>query len=484
LNLRLKFILILILFCVGVGVNVSAAIWANSVLLARATVAFQAADDAASSLESLRNTLSLQRAALQSMVDTDLVHREGLREIAHWSGVLRGATQRLTATGLEGGLSARTQRLKSELDEHLHQVEQAMDQQVPGTPPRDAAHLQSVLIPGYRHLNDELQVMAGAMVRARHQAAGSMSENSEEVSIILVLMAVVEFIVVMVLLSLFRRWIIEPIGHISVATEQIAAGNLDYRMQHGRNDELGALAVQVNHMAESLARAQREAQQSARMAAVGEMVSVVAHNIRNPLAGIRATAQACLPEMQAGSQLRTLQQRIIDSVDTLEQWLKQLLHLNRPLQLTVEPTSLDDLVADLKKTFEPTLQRHAVELLYKPVRQRLIIDVDRQHFVQAMAAIIDNAIEASPAGSEVVLRAEPVADRFRIDISDSGAGVPYFTTKPGGTGIGLSMAKKIIEAHRGELSVVRNGQSGHRGATFRIELNAPATAKGRSAVHG
>lgn len=494
MSLRLKFILILILFCVGVGVNVYAAIWANSVLLARATTAFQAADDAASSMESLRNTLNMQRVALLNMVDMGFVNPEVLREIEHWSSVVRGATPRLLTTGLEGSLSAETQNLKAELEEHVNQIETAMAAQIPGTPLRDLAHLQGVLVPGYHRLDDTLQAMAGALVRARHRAAGSMSGDSETVSMILVGMAAVEFIVVMMVLSLFRHWIIEPIARISMATQQIAAGNLDYRMEHGRADELGALAVQVNHMAESLARAQREVEQSARMAAVGEMVSVVAHNIRNPLAGIRATAQAALPEMQAGSQPHTLQQRIIDSVDSLEQWLKELLHFNRPLHLKVEPTSLDDLIGDLKRTFEPTLQRHAVNIAYQPSRPRLIIHVDRQHFTQAMAAIIDNAIEASPAGSDVELRAEPIDGRFRIEVSDSGKGIPeelyqqvfesYFTTKPGGTGLGLSMAKKIIAAHRGELSVVRNGQTGRRGATFRIEIKAPVPAKARSRAHG
>ena len=117
-------------------------------------------------------------------------------------------------------------------------------------------------------------------------------------------------------------------------------------------------------------------------------------------------------------------------------------------------------------------------------RLQQTIAIDRQHFIQALASILDNAIESAPAGSRVDIHAGLCADDrkgFFIEIADHGDGVPealrsrifepYFSTKLGGTGIGLSMAKKIVEAHSGRLTIHQtNGSAGQGGATFRIEI--------------
>jgi signal transduction histidine kinase len=229
------------------------------------------------------------------------------------------------------------------------------------------------------------------------------------------------------------------------------------------------------------------------------MVSVVAHNIRNPVAGIRATAQTCMREFEPGSATHRQQERIIKAVDSLEQWLKELVHVNLPIELTLKDTSIDELIADLQQIFQPASQRKNVSIDYAPSRAHLQVPVDHRHFVQAIASILDNAIQAAPTGSAVDIRtgrAGECGDRFFIEISDSGSGVaenlrkkifePHFSTKAGGTGIGLSMAQKIIEAHSGRLSLVAcNGQtSDAAGATFRIEIPIDSMAHKADSPHG
>jgi signal transduction histidine kinase len=147
----------------------------------------------------------------------------------------------------------------------------------------------------------------------------------------------------------------------------------------------------------------------------------------------------------------------------------------------------------------PASQRKNVSIEYAPLRSHLQVPVDRRHFVQAIASILDNAIQAAPTGSAVDIRTGWAGEReghFFIEISDSGPGVAenlhkkifeaHFSTKAGGTGIGLSMAKKIIEAHSGHLSLVAcNGKSADAvGATFRIEIPIHTTARKGDAPHG
>ena len=92
---------------------------------------------------------------------------------------------------------------------------------------------------------------------ARRAGAIETRSATERVNFTLVGMAVIEFGIMVVIMSLFRNWVISPIGKIREATEEIAAGNLDYRLSYRRRDELGNLAIEVNHMAESLSTAQR-----------------------------------------------------------------------------------------------------------------------------------------------------------------------------------------------------------------------------------
>jgi signal transduction histidine kinase len=204
-------------------------------------------------------------------------------------------------------------------------------------------------------------------------------------------------------------------------------------------------------------------------------------------------------EFEPGSATYRQQERIIKAVDSLEQWLKELVHVNLPIELTLKETSIDELIGDLKQIFLPASQRKNVSIDYTPSRAHQQVPVDHRHFVQAIASILDNAIQAAPTGSAVDIRSGQAGDRdnhFFIEISDSGPGVAenlrkkifetHFSTKAGGTGIGLSMAKKIIEAHSGRLSLVAcNGElTDAVGATFRVEVPLRNHTATRDAPHG
>ncbi len=488
LSLRFKFILVVVLFCLAVAVNIYAAIWANKILLAEATEAFDNTFHASAILEYIREGLDAQIRVLAQVTDDDQLVKTEHAAIVYWTTVLEADLRRM--------------------DEHMQEV-----RDVPGLPALSTAlqgHLlrmrrltkdysTPVLTVDQRRvlaehdqrraaLDELMRDAASALDLARRSGAIETRSATERVNFTLLGMAVIEFGIMVVIMSLFRNWVIAPIGDIRAATEQIAAGNLDYRLGYRRRDELGNLAVEVNHMAESLSTAQRQLKTTERMAAVGEMVSVVAHNIRNPLAGIRASAQTAL-NVDDSDDAHRLQRRIIETVDSLEQWLKELLHLNRPLELRPEATDLDEMVSTLSQIFKPAMDRKSVDIQYEPERAGQNIEVDAQYFVQAVASILDNAIQASPAGAAVRFKAHPVNGRFRIEITDAGRGVPeeltkqvfdsYFSTKPGGTGIGLSMARKIIEAHNGTL-VLLDHVEGRSGATFRIEINRSTQQQGDS----
>lgn len=486
MTLRTKFIIVLLLLCAAVGINIAAAVYYSEFRLGRAGDIFRTTYEPA------------------------IVVRYGLDTVKELNGVINEAyrsgqfepAQRANASAFVQVLRSIAGRLKKydhvlerigdpkQLQELLSGHEGLILEGLSGSVESGSAVLSDSFkqryLADYGALQELLERWELDLNRSQFDRDAKMAQESAvKLYYVLFGMGLAEIAALVITFSFFRLWMVKPIGAIRTATEQIAEGNLDYRLTGLSNDELGALGGEVNHMAAALAVAQSELKQKERMAAVGEMVSVVAHNIRNPLAGIRATAQSCLHELEAGSAVSLQQARIIGSVDSLEQWLKELLHLNRPLELKIERISVDDVVADLKQIFQPSTQRKGIEIDYRPAGPGQSIGVDRQHFVQALASILDNAIAASPPSAVVGIRTGrkgAAQSGFFIEISDAGPGVPegicrqifdpYFSTKPGGTGIGLSMAKKIVEAHAGTLSV-GNGSAGggaERGAVFRIEI--------------
>ncbi len=477
MTLRSRFIIFLALFCFAVVMNILAANYYSSYQVGRAVRAFENSFAENAVLDATQAAVDAQRAMLREAFEGRRPPQEVAQTLREGDIEIRAYLDRLMRSTPEI-MSGLTQRYAA----YCKTVEQFV---VAADQPDWLGQLDPDFEGSYRRRYQALTSGITGLHDLRRRA-GATSAAAVNVGRVLSAMAAAELLILVVTLSLFSRWILKPIAEIRLATEQIAGGNLEYRLQLPQGDELGALGEEVNRMAGSLAVAQRELKQQERLAAMGEMVSVVAHNIRNPLAGIRATAQTSMHAFEADSPARGQQERIIKSVDSLEQWLKELLHLNRPIDLRLERTSIDELFADLIQIFLPATQRKQVTIDYAPHQPDQNIEVDRQHFVQAVASILDNAIEASPAGSGIRIetgQGSVGAREFFIEISDAGSGVPetlrraifdaHFSTKPGGTGIGLSMAKKIIEAHSGRISVAA-GQSHDpalpAGAVFRITL--------------
>ncbi len=276
-----------------------------------------------------------------------------------------------------------------------------------------------------------------------------------------------------------QRWITRPILRLHEAAGRFAAGDLGHRVITGTTDELGQLATQFNTMAESLAALQRKLLEQEREAALGEMTRMVAHNMRNPLAGIRACAQSTQLHLTDDPQVHQQCEKIIEVVDSCERWIRELLLVNRPVELTAGPTDLRQLIERVVRASQPQAERRGVRL------ESRILDLapgvlDSHLLEQAVAVLIGNAIEASQPGQTVVIEAradDDAAGGVLIDVLDEGVGIaremqekvfePYFTTKPTGTGIGLHYARKIARAHHGDLSLVHSDGGGTR---FRLML--------------
>ncbi len=293
---------------------------------------------------------------------------------------------------------------------------------------------------------------------------------------------------------LYRYSFKKPFVAFQEAIRKLSAGDLSFKFSPSTEDEFASLEREFEAMTASLRELERELQISSRMAAIGEMVAGVAHQIRNPLAVMKVSAEMIrdAAAYQSGkasgggsrpgdmdANMEPLARMIVSEVDTLSAIITKFLDFTRPL--SVKPQEID--VGEF-------LSRAAAHIPMEKYPGRDVrVEVaegaesarfDRSLMEQAVSNLVENALAASRPGQEVSLRALREGGAFRIVVEDEGEGMseevrsqifhPFFTTKSEGTGLGLSIVHRIVEEHGGAIDV----RSGSGGTAFEIRLGGAA----------
>ena len=212
------------------------------------------------------------------------------------------------------------------------------------------------------------------------------------------------------------------------------------------------------------------------LAAIGELASSVAHNIRNPLASIRSAAELSLesPEDHGAESARD----IICDVDRISARITELLRLSRTGASSIQPTDMIALLQDCLADHQNTFRRRQQELELDSQIAQAVCTVDGHLLQQVLHSVLSNASEAMPDGHSCRIRVSELARKtIRIEVIDTGTGItpevlkevfrPFFTTKPQGLGLGLPLAKRIVEGFGGQMTI--DSQPGV-GTTVRIDL--------------
>jgi PAS domain S-box-containing protein len=223
-----------------------------------------------------------------------------------------------------------------------------------------------------------------------------------------------------------------------------------------------------------------------RLISLGKLASGIAHELRNPLAGIKTTAQALSEEMTFDDSKREYLSRITKEIDRLNELLKSFFSFAKPQNLNLTSCTLKDIVNEIIPFLIKEIADKGIRFveMYHPQLPKIQADKNQMH--QVFLNLFLNAIQAMPSGGELRIQASPLVStgpegtiqRFvRILISDTGKGIPanlinkvfdpFFTTKPKGIGLGLSIAYQIIKKHEGTIQVQSEWE---RGATFEIRL--------------
>nr|NIO55080.1 HAMP domain-containing protein [Candidatus Latescibacterota bacterium]NIS77380.1 HAMP domain-containing protein [Deltaproteobacteria bacterium] len=279
-----------------------------------------------------------------------------------------------------------------------------------------------------------------------------------------------------------RRFITRPIDDLVGAMRHVEAGNLDVKVKVRSKDELGSLANSFNRMIERLDQAQKELEKfhnrqllrADRLASLGEMATGIAHEIKNPLAGISGAAQLLFKEFPPGDTRSEVMGEMISLIDRLDNTIKNLLNFARYTEPEFVPADINEVIEKViffvKQVPEGKKAKFTTE--YDPSMEKIEIDADQMK--QVFLNLFLNAFQEKAEGCEITVKtyAEALPGFMEIrhrkhfimvSVIDNGPGIPsdklgrifqpFYTTKETGTGLGLPITRKIIDLHEGRITV-------------------------------
>jgi len=289
--------------------------------------------------------------------------------------------------------------------------------------------------------------------------------------------------------SMSRR-ISGPIQALTGATRRVARGDLDARVETRSRDELEGLVDAFNQMAGDLSRQRRDLEKSNRLAAWAEMARQVAHEIKNPLTPIQLSAEHLRrvfrdPGVDFPAALESCTATIVRQVQILRDIATEFSAFARPPASVLEPVDIDSLVGDVVRPYADVLPS-GVSLGVDLDGTLPLVLGDRRLIERALVNLIENALQAVGERGQVRIRLAHREEPARVEIAveDSGTGLspevrarafePFFSTRTGGSGLGLALVKKIAEDQGGGVAL----ESPPGGGT-RALLWLPADAKGQ-----
>jgi signal transduction histidine kinase len=287
-------------------------------------------------------------------------------------------------------------------------------------------------------------------------------------TILLVIPLLLAVLLLMFSRVFLKRAIVKPINGVLKATSEISAGNLTHRAPEEGVAELAAVSKAINDMADKLTISQEALVRTEKQAAQGLLVPMLAHNIRNPLASIRATAQV-MDDPEHDAETRESLIGIINTVDRLERWTGALLAYLLPLKPQPNNTTIKDIIEGALAPLQQKLKEKSIQLKLPVWPKNNAIFTDQHLLEQVIYNLLLNAIDASSKTGSLEITLKITQQMFSLQLLDRGCGMPFTpdpsamsapTTKRFGTGLGIPFAFKVCDALGGALNFEARPQGG------------------------
>jgi signal transduction histidine kinase len=283
---------------------------------------------------------------------------------------------------------------------------------------------------------------------------------------------------------LVLRGLIAPLRRLNTAAKSIASGDLSVRIEHKSRDEIGRLTTTFNQMAAKLNELkdlEEKLRIQDRRAVLSETAATLAHEIRNPLNLINLTADHLSHSFRPDdAKQREAYEGMIASLKAevrhLNTMVEEFMTIGKPIRIKRTVFPFDDMLAQVKLLVRQQLVAKQLSIAYDASRP-LKLYADQEQLRLVFLNLLLNAIEVSPVGSTISITDQKEPRSTLLTMIDQGPGInpayiekifePYFSKRPEGMGLGLAMARRIVEAHNG--SILAKNLEG-RGASFEIRI--------------
>lgn len=251
----------------------------------------------------------------------------------------------------------------------------------------------------------------------------------------------------------------------------------------------GGLQARVSPMAKGLSgiiiavdplrkqQDERAALENAKMCDLEEMVSVMAHELRNPLGGIKGFASLLQRDLKERPELEKMASYIVKGCENLNNLVTRALDFSRPKDLHFKKGNLNALITDVCSEFKAPALAKKITLATKLPSEQIFASIDSFTLRQSLVNLVQNGIEATPEGGQITVALEAAEHEAIMTISDTGTGIlkknlekiflPFFTTRTDGTGLGLAEVRKAVRAHQGSVHVISEED---QGTTFILKI--------------
>lgn len=294
---------------------------------------------------------------------------------------------------------------------------------------------------------------------------------------------IIALVAALIISIIMSRQFVKPLQQMGDAVDKISNGDYQVKIpsspdqENDSHNELSHLAARFNHMGKRLKDTEIMRQQ---------LIADIAHELRTPLTVIKGSMEGL------ADGILTPDQKTFESVyrqtNRLERLLNDLQELTNieghNLTLYLQAVVMDQLIVDVINALLPAFEKKGVQLLFHQPLKKFIAKADPDRIIQVLINLLNNALAYTPDGGQVWINIENIQDEIIISISDSGIGIPeehldhifsrFFRIDPsrsrqaGGSGIGLTIAKKLVKAHGGRIWAESDGLG--KGSRFKFTL--------------